>query len=257
MNFSLKSIAVAVTLAVAAAGANAAIDDGASGNGELFFNVWDINGSYTLDLNVSIDAFEAALAAPGAYNQLWAADTKLVSFLSAADQSSLQWNVVAGDSDGEKRLLTTFSTLGSSNIRNNAGTNAVGALGQFATAVNGELATGADSLAVTNLSPAYAGQGAFGNNLNGYLNFSNAGTLAVNSYDNGLSFLGATMANASTTRSVYNVYVDGADNVKVWLDGSGLHMASAVAAVPEPSEYAMLLAGLGMIGFMARRNKRA
>lgn len=257
MNFSLKSIAVAVTLAVAAAGANAAIDDGSSGNGELFFSAWDANGSYTLDLNVSIDAFEAALAAPGAFNQLWAADTKLVSFLSTADQSSLQWNVVAGDADGEARLLTTFSTLGSSKIKNSTGTNAVGALGQFAIAVNGELAAGADSLAVTNLSPAYAGQDAFGNKINGALNFSNAGTLAANSYDNGLSFLGATMVDATTARADYNVYADGADSVKVWLDGSGLHMASAVAAVPEPSEYAMLLAGLGMIGFMARRNKRA
>ncbi|UCV30435.1 PEP-CTERM sorting domain-containing protein [Ferribacterium limneticum] len=64
------------------------------------------------------------------------------------------------------------------------------------------------------------------------------------------------MANSTSARSVYNVYADGADSVKVWLDGSGLHMSS-VAAVPEPSEYALLLAGLGMIGFMARRNKRA
>jgi len=258
MNFSLKSIAVAVTLAVAAAGANAAIDNGAGGNGELFLNVWDFNGSYTLDLNVSIDAFEASLVAPGAFNQSWAADAKLVSFLGAADQANLQWNIVAGDGDGVKRLLTTFSTLGSSNIRNSATTNAVSALSQFANKVNTELAiVGGDSVAVDSANPAYAGQGAFGNNLNSLLNFSNAGTLAANSYADGLSFMSATAVNASTTRSVYNVYADGADNVKVWLDGSGLHMASAVAAVPEPSEYAMLLAGLGMIGFMARRNKRA
>ncbi|WP_226451478.1 PEP-CTERM sorting domain-containing protein [Ferribacterium limneticum] len=255
MKFSLKTLAAAVTLAVAAAGANAAIDAGASGNGELFFNVWDANGSYTLDLNVSIDSFESALAASGAFSQLWS-DTKLVSFLGTADQTSLQWNVVAADGDGVARLLTTFSTLGSSNIRNNAGTNAVGTIGQFATAVNTELAAGADSVIVTNVNPAYAGADSFGNKINNGLNFSNSGTLATDSYADGLSFLRATMANSTSARSVYNVYADGADSVKVWLDGSGLHMSS-VAAVPEPSEYALLLAGLGMIGFMARRNKRA
>ncbi len=253
MKFSLKTLAAAVTLAVAATGANAAIDNGAGGNGELFFNVWDVNGSYTLDLNLSIDSFESGLDASGAYSQSWT-DTKLVSFLSTADQSSLQWNVVAADGDGVKRLLTTFTTLGASNIRNNTGSVAVAQVGQFANAVNTELAAGADSVIVTNVNPAYAGADSFGNKINNGLNFSNTGTLAADSYADGLSFLRATMANATTTRSVYNVYADGADSVKVWLDGSGLHMA---AAVPEPSEYALLLAGLGMIGFMARRNKRA
>ncbi|MEG1324253.1 MAG: FxDxF family PEP-CTERM protein, partial [Janthinobacterium sp.] len=31
--------------------------------------------------------------------------------------------------------------------------------------------------------------------------------------------------------------------------------ASPVAAVPEPETYAMMLAGLGLVGFMARRRK--
>jgi len=31
--------------------------------------------------------------------------------------------------------------------------------------------------------------------------------------------------------------------------------SSSVTAVPEPETYAMLLAGLGLVGFMARRRK--
>lgn len=261
MKFSLKSLAVAVTLAAAAAGANAAIDDGYAGNGELFLNVWDFNGSYTFDTNLTIDAFEAALATPGAFSQSWAADANFVSFMSTATLEDVRWNVVAGDIDGESRLLVTFSELGSGNIRNNVGTNAAFALGQFALAVNEvnrDLGIDADSLLVTNIeSPAYAGKDMFGDKINNGLNFSNAGTVANNSYADGLSFLRADMKDAKTTRSIYNVYADEGNAVKLWLDGSGLHMASAVTAVPEPSEYALLLAGLGLIGFMARRNKRA
>jgi hypothetical protein len=47
-----------------------------------------------------------------------------------------------------------------------------------------------------------------------------------------------------------------------WIWGSGtdtalFRTASVVAAVPEPETYAMMLAGLGLLGFMARRKKLA
>jgi hypothetical protein len=36
---------------------------------------------------------------------------------------------------------------------------------------------------------------------------------------------------------------------------SGVYSSQHVASVPEPESYAMLLAGLGALGFMARRRK--
>jgi hypothetical protein len=39
-------------------------------------------------------------------------------------------------------------------------------------------------------------------------------------------------------------------------NGMGLRVESVTAPVPEPESYAMLLAGLGLLGFMARRRKQ-
>ena len=51
-----------------------------------------------------------------------------------------------------------------------------------------------------------------------------------------------------------------ADNLYVnWqgLSYSGGELVFAVNAVPEPETYAMLLAGVGLLGFVARRRKQA
>ena len=38
-------------------------------------------------------------------------------------------------------------------------------------------------------------------------------------------------------------------------DGDVAYVSPIVAAIPEPETYTMLLAGLGLLGFMARRRK--
>ena len=265
MKFSLKTLASAVALAVAAGGANAAIDNGAGGNGELFFNIWDANGSYSLDLNTSINSFQSALAAAGNLDLSWAADSTLTSFLATANTAELQWNIMATDTQGAVRLLTTYTapepsvTKGDDVIRT-AATNAQ----TFVIAVNNELGS-ANSVSVNAASAAYAGIATFGNNVNGKLNFSNTGTLANNSFASGLGFMRIDGKAGLSNPSAYNEYYDPSNNllasiidpaaggnVNAYFDASNtLHIAAL--PVPEPESYAMLLAGLGMLGFMARR----
>ena len=47
-------------------------------------------------------------------------------------------------------------------------------------------------------------------------------------------------------------FVDGAIDDRIW--NGNIHYS--LSAVPEPETYAMMLAGLGLLGFAARRRKQ-
>ena len=251
----LKLIALAAMLA--AGSANAAIDNGALGNGELFFNIWDANGSYSRSLEVSIDSFQTTLAAGGAIDLSWAADSAFTSFLAGVtDTSLLKWNVMATDTVGARRLLTTYTapepaTKKTADVIRSAALSVQGYVGN----INAELGAN-DSVAVTSASAAWAGKSSFRDNVGGLLNFSNAGTLANNSYASGLGFMRIDAPGTGTAASQYNEYLDGGVAVNFYLDASNtLHVAAA--PVPEADTYALMLAGLGLVGFMARRRLAA
>lgn len=254
----LKLIALAAVLAVAGSANAAVIDNGAAGNGGLFFNIWDGANSYSRNLGYSIDSFEAGLAAAGAIDLSFAADATFTSFLSSANTASLQFNIAATDVNGARRLLETFSTLpaASGNKTNDVVRAMAGAVSNFATIINGSLAS-ADSATFAQGTTGYAGN--VGNTLQSGasgLNFSNAGSLTNASYSSGLGFLKIDALSGGIARSIYTPYVDGTDAVKVYLDGSNALHISAVTAVPEPESYAMLLAGLGLMGAIARRRNK-
>jgi hypothetical protein len=274
MNLKLKLMAAAVALA-ASAGANAAITNSASGNGELFITIYDVgadlssstddrayvrdlgslaNGSIlggTLNNWMSATTSTQALVADKqslSPNPIFsvAADANLQSFLSAStDTSRLLWNIVAVDSVGSDRFLTTSNT-----------TPSVGVAAQFRNVAGSvDIYLAAMNPALTGESALYAGSAAsinlFGNNVAGQaVGLNNVAGLGGN-----LQFWAISERNTTASPTIdINPFMANATTPMTWtLAANGDLTYGAVAAIPEPSEYALMLAGLGMLGFMARR----
>ena len=247
----LKLLAASVAIGFAASAGAAPIDNGGTGNGSLFFNIWDVNGSYSRNLGTNIDSFEASVAAAGNVDLSWAADSALTSWLGTANTATLEWNIMALDASGNRRFLNTYTEpTVSPTTKNDVVRSAVLSQQTFLNGVNPSLAS-SDSATFTSADPGYAGTR--GNSTATLINFSNSGTLANNSLDSGLGFLRINALASGIANSVYNPYVDNAAAVKSYLDaGNTLHL---VAAVPEPETYGMLAAGLLMLGAVARRRR--
>ena len=255
----LKLIALAAMLA--AGSAQATIVDGSTGNGELFMTVLDSVGqkSYTLDLNITMNDFLAGIAVSGA-SYSFAADANMTSFLSMvapADQSGLVFAIGAMDNSGTnttdyRRYITTASFIDPNTDTNN-GLNDLGTSGdQLLGDTNGLI--GADnSVIVTDPAfVAYAGSAQWGDNWGTAFNGISTGLIG-NDLD---MYLLSQTSGAFAVRnspSVYAALEQGGSQVFANLDMNG--NLTIAAAVPEAETYAMMLAGLGLVGFMAARRR--
>ncbi|MDO9197690.1 FxDxF family PEP-CTERM protein [Rhodoferax sp.] len=81
------------------------------------------------------------------------------------------------------------------------------------------------------------------------VDFSFAGIVGEELTFSSYMLTGASLANASFAQSISAYTLAEA--------GASLNGSFTIAAVPEPETYAMLLAGLGFVGFMARRCRSA
>ena len=272
MKFNLKSIVAAVAMTVASASAMASIQNGTVGNagggGELFFVAYDatagIKSSYIKDLGVTFSSFltTPTYSMMGSLNV--SSDANWTTYLSniggAANLGNTRWAVVGNLQD---------STIG---INNPQGSKLL-VTGQAAApaASNGQIAASAgeintvwlpdvgDASAVAvNNSYVYSASDVTPKNWSNIeqsnIN-SNLGFSIVNPINTGANFYQLVRTtNRSTGVGAVTTILSNASTGYQWqFDGSSVF----AAPVPEPETYGMLLAGLALVGAIARRRRAA
>ena len=276
----LKLLGAALLAAAMAAPAYADIAQATSGNGEFFLTVWDTNGtadgaddrSYTLDLGINLNSFASAAVVPvvnsavvtEGYSQSWAADALLTSFLSTANLANVSWNVMAGDGVGAHRMAMTVSDgfSGDSNRTTAQLREWDGQMDSYLIAVNAMMtgdqtntATYNESIVATNADGAAFGGDSgvsFGSTLGSKLDFTNAGGIGGD-----LAFW-MFYENTTTIAEVREWQFQSTGGTPgLWTLANNGTLTYAVAPVPEAETWAMLLAGLGLVGMIARRRKVA
>lgn len=279
MKLKMKLMAAAVAL-TASMGANAAMDNFASGNSSLAFIALDSVGSpisAMMDLDFNLNSFlPAAMATPGTKIE-WNFGSNTLSingvvqsgretnwgsaystFMGTAQTTDIKWGVIAGDSknalqsvDGSpvRYLTTVVGGTALDYVDNQTNVN----LGGFSIVDN----------MVSNQSTAQSGglNGSTATSGTGYVGAQfGLGTASSRGWQNKLSTGVIGLANYNTSADFYLMTVTGTSGVAGVQDYAGTFGYNAgvltyevAAAIPEPSEYALMLAGLGMLGFMARR----
>ncbi len=271
MNFKFKTL-VATLILSSAFSANAAIDSN-FGNSELVFSAFDSSTGqgYTYDLNFNkfLNDFVGADLATSANSALLTNAVVQTSMIGTngvifddaltglpfTTAGNVQWNLAAFDNVGRTRLLTTSATnVFSSN--NNQVKSGVTAFAAYVSNNNGNIAVAADdtfALSVEADGVAYAGL--LGNNFNNNLSQTTVGL----GQSANLWFLApATQANSASASLSQQLFTFNGDSVvaSTYLqDGAWRLNVSSVAAVPEAETNVMMLAGLGLIGFIARRRR--
>lgn len=259
MKFNLKSIVAAVAMTVASASAMAGIAGPSSAGGsELLFYEIDMTAkvSYVKDLGIT---FSQLMNSPVTFSANIAGDANYQSFLGASTAANRRWGVIGYESvnalAGGFSLLTTarnntVPSLTSSPKQTNgnlAGTegiynNFAGALGDLSsTTVNSSYFAAASNTSASNWAQS------FKTNVGGKLKFNTDLTVGTvgKIYELTTSDEDTTLVPNLTT------VLDGSVGRNVSFDAATI----SVSAVPEPETYGMLLAGLALVGTIARRRR--
>jgi hypothetical protein len=251
-----NTLALAALVAVAAPAFAAVQTAGDIGQAEYVFVATNGSGSYFQDLGTSTDALSALMNTTGSFSQsvTGAEFTKFLNF----GGTNTQWAIIAaqpigdGFNPGEINAWTTRNVnqaLGTvqNSQSNDATSNLAVAFIKADNASNPKVAN-------NHLASAFGTSTYFTNALtgfNGYFNARNAvGTSAQMVYL-------TPSSDTSDAPSQYEVLMNTSGSTYMAsFDGTNVSISAAVTpAVPEPSTYAMLVAGLAAVGFVARRRK--
>ncbi|SEL01353.1 PEP-CTERM sorting domain-containing protein [Nitrosovibrio tenuis] len=289
INCKFKVLAVTAVMA-ASAPALAAIEGGPTGNGELLLNVRyyggdsatsggdDISGLFDLGfkmndmiaLNGQTGVSKSWDMTSGAYGASW---NQLMSFVTShgGDVSKIGFNVIALDSSspnttGGVHYLTT-ANVDSYPLIGNANVKAMSGMQQYVDANNSRGTHATDANGASTATPTDAPNSFFGA-INGFGQgdtwITKAGVDTTQPLNTDQNFwLLTTSSTSSLAKGITTPFgvdldqdgkITGNEFSKFNMNANGtLSFTSPVSAIPEADTWAMLLAGLGMLGAMVRR----
>ncbi|MBB4846085.1 hypothetical protein HNP55_004639 [Paucibacter oligotrophus] len=283
----IKHIAAAAAL-LAAVPAFAAIQGGVatSQDGELYFTVFDQSRSisYTKDLGQFISAFRvAADNVEAGYSKSFslAGDANWTSFLAQADASQLVWNVTGhalsgGTQAGKVKLLTTIKNgdealvadwtnqkfsfgISSATVGTFLGAlNPTGTHGVPGAATNYAINGSSVNKLSEGTGNAYFGKWV-GEYFNGNATFSNSNAIGASAAFDLITRTGTDQLALVNVNPFANSQNTGKWTFAIGANGPVLDytLAAVAAPVPEPTTYALLMAGLLAMGFVVRRRNQA
>lgn len=276
MKFQLKALVAALALSAASLSAQAAMNNAGSGDSSLILTVLDNNAniSATFDLGYNYSTFSDLVSAAnsgtfswdltgGNYGSAWS------TYWATASAADTKWAIYAADGTGNgvgaRGMITTVS--GGSNlslttqlvnsisgfepyINTNNNINALGTAG--ATSNHDVVANGASTATG---GAAFAESAAYGTagRVNG------AGYVATTGLDQSMTVVQLLSGANNTARITTSTLGNSEGNYNFSLSSAGVlsFNVPTVTPVPEADSYAMLLAGLGVMGLVARRRKAA